>query len=236
MPFDRFLRLAAALAAAFLGGCASGDLRINDFAFVPSGRVSMQLTKRNAAPAFAQNGHAIEASYTGAKGRDKQQLESGDDPITFNGTTFTPPVEVNHEYNFKFGELVYRWRKFFGGSQVLGMEALGGVGHGIFHVASTAPGQAAGDKFNTTGLVLGVGGIWKFYPETNLQLRLTAFGGEKEGITSASRFDVHVVHVLASNVALRGGLTYWNVSINRAFQSDIKASFGGPAVALEVAF
>ena len=61
------------------------------------------------------------------------------------------------------------------------------------------------------------------------------FGGEKEGITGASRFDVHVVHVLASNVALRAGLTNWTVSVNR-FESDVRASFGGPAVALEINF
>ena len=115
------------------------------------------------------------------------------------------------------------------------MEALAGVGHGILYVATTAPGQAASQKFNTTGIAVGVGGIWKFQPQTSLQVRLTAFGGEDEGITSASRLDVHVVHSLARNIALRAGLSSWGVTVNR-FQSDVKASFGGPALALEVAF
>ena len=166
MPPCRFLRLAgAALAATPLAGFAGpSDLQIGDFAAIPSARVSMSLSKPTAAPAFAQNGHAIEASWTGARGNDKQELETGDDPIIFGGQTFSPPLEVKHEYKFKYGEVLYRWRKFFGGRQVFGMEALGGVGHGIFHVASTAPGQAASQKFNTTGLALGVGGIWKFRP------------------------------------------------------------------------
>ena len=241
MPTDRFLRLAAApalaLVTALLAGCTSGtsNIRISDLAAIPSARVSVSLTRPTAAPAFPQNGHAIEASYTGAKGNDKQELESSDDPIILNGVSFPPGSNLNHEYRWKYGELLYRWRRFFGGSQVAGMEVFGGVGHGILNVASTAPGLAASRKFNTTGLALGVGGIWKLRPETSVQLRLTAFGGEKEGITSASRFDVHLVHVLASNVALRGGLTHWSVSVNR-FESDVRASFGGPAVALDINF
>ena len=241
MPTDRFLRLAtapaAALVTALLAGCSSGpsNIRINDFAAIPSARVSVSLTKPTAAPAFPQNGHAIEASYTGAKGNDKQELETGDDPVIFNGVTFPSPNNLRHEYRWKYGEVLYRWRKFFGGSQVFGMEAFGGVGHGILYLASTAPGRAASQKFNTTGLALGVGGIWKLRPATSVQLRLTVFGGEKEGITGASRLDVHLVHVLASNVALRGGLTHWSVSVNR-FQSDVRANFGGPAVALDINF
>jgi len=240
MLIDRFLRLAAALAAVSLAGCASGpsDIEVGDTAFIPSARVSVPIfTKPSGmAPSTPQNGHVIEASYTGAKGSDKQELESGDDDIVFGGQTFVAPVNLKHEYNFKYGEIVYRWRKFFGGSQTFGMEALGGIGHSMFYLTTTGGGgQAASHKYNTTGLALGIGGIWKFRPDTSLQVRLSGMGsGDKEDI-SASRFDIHVVHAIARNIAIRGGLTSWHVSIER-FGSDIDASFSGPAIALDVAF
>lgn len=238
MRMRNLLRLTPVAAIAALAGCANGpsDIRISDGAFIPSGRISVPIiSKQQAPPSTPQNGHAIEASYTGAKGSDKQELETGNDPVLFDGVTFAAPVELKHEYAFRSGELLYRWRKFFGSSQNFGVEALGGVGHNIFYLTTTGGGQAASRKYNTTGLALGVGGIWKFRPDTSLQVRFTSMGsGEKEEI-SASRFDLHVVHALARNVAIRGGLSSWHVSIERT-GSDIEAGFSGPAIALDIMF
>ncbi len=235
----RGLAASAALAVALLAGCASGpsDLEISDTAFLPSGRISVPIAGagRKEAPSTAQNGHAIEMSYYGSQGSDKQDLEAGNDPILFNGVTFNAPVELRHEYKFRYGEAVYRWRHFFGSSRKFGMEALGGVGHGIFYVSTMGGGLAASHKYNSTGLVLGLGGIWKFRPDTSLQVRISGMGGGGKEEVNASRFDLHVVHTLARNIALRGGLSSWAVSVQR-FGSDIDASFSGPAAALEISF
>lgn len=240
MPTDRFLRLSAVLAAgsaiALLAGCAGNDIRVDDTALLPSARMSVGLSKHQSAPTTPQNGHAIEASYHGAKGSDKQERETGDDDLIFQGVTFVAPVELSHDYSFRSGELMYRWRRFFGQSQRFGVEALGGVGHNIFYLATAGGGLVASQKFNTTGLALGIGVIWRFRPETSLQVRLTSIGSSEKEQVRAGRFDLHVVHALARNVALRGGLTSWSVDVERTGNSDIRASFGGPAVALEVNF
>ena len=225
------------LAAAFLAGCAGNDIHVNDGAFLPSARMSVGLSKHEGAPTTPQSGHAIEGSYHGARGHTEQERETGDDNIDYQGVTFVAPVELNHDYSFRSGEIMYRWRKFFGQRQSFGVEALGGVGHNIFYLTTTAAGGlAASHKFNSTGLALAVGGIWRFQPQTSLQVRITSIGGSSKEEVSASRFDLHVVHAVSRNVAVRGGLTSWSVDVERTGNSDIRASFGGPAVALEIAF
>lgn len=224
-----------ALAAA-LSGCAGNDIFVSDGAFLPSARVSVGLSKHEGAPTAPQSGHAIEASYHGAKGRTEQEREVGDDPLVFQGIVFAPPVDLDHDYSFRSGEVMYRWRKFFGQSQKWGVEGLGGVSHNIFYLSTTGGGLAASQKFNTTGVALGVGGIWRFIPSTSLQVRLSFLGLSDREEVSANRLDVHVQHALARNLAVRAGITSWSIDVERSGNSDIRARLIGPAVAVELAF
>lgn len=222
--------------AAVLSGCAGNDIYVGDGAFLPSARMSVGLTKHEGAPTAPQSGHAIEASYHGAKGHTDQEREVGDDPLIFQGIVFAPPVDLNHDYSFRSGEVMYRWRKFFGQSQNWGLEVLGGVSHNIFYLTTTGGGASASQKFNTTGIALGVGGVWRFIPSTSLQVRLSFLGlNDREEVT-ANRFDVHVQHALARNLAVRAGITSWAIDVERSGNSDIRARLFGPAVALELAF
>ncbi len=99
-------------------------------------------------------------------------------------------------------------------------------------------------NLSDAGLVLGVGGIWRFQPATSLQVRLTAFGsGSTEGVTSASRFEVYVAHALARNLNVRAGLGSLSARSAReddrdsnSTNSPIRASAGGVLLGLDFVF
>lgn len=151
---------------------------------------------------------------------------------------------MRYEYEFRYFELAYRYRHFFGATQAFGIEGLAGIGGVDMDITASTATQRATQKLENGGLVFGVGVVWRFLSRTSLQSRITVFGsGEREGVTSAARFDVMVAHALARNISLRGGLTSWAVVSERDEDEDasspnshIRANFGGLGLGLEVMF
>jgi hypothetical protein len=242
----RILVILAATAASVPSASAS-DLEIADRGvFIPSLRLGFDIAPREGplvplGPSAPHTGHGIEIGISGASGDDKQTLGTGDSPVVFGGRIFGAG-ELRHEFDFRFLEIAYRYRHFFG-NRTFGIEALGGLGIAELEVTTSSALQSASDKLSDGGLVGGFGIIWNFLPRTSLQSRLTLFGsGSTEGVTGAARFDVHVAHALARHVALRAGLVSWGVVSQRAdddnssLNSRIVAGFSGLSLGLDVAF
>jgi hypothetical protein len=240
-------KTAAILAAALLANPALADhreIKVDDTStFLPSGRIGIDISPRGARPSVPHTGHGIEFGITGTTGKDHQSRGVGAPPLVFGGQVFAAPNELNHEFEFGYLELVYRYRHFFGEGGTFGIEGLGGLGYAEYDLTITTPTQRANETLSNGGLVLGFGVIWKFLPSTSLQSRITLFGsGDEEGITGAGRWDLFVAQALGRFASVRAGITGWGLTSSRedddfsSLNSLIRARFSGFAVGLELAF
>ena len=240
-------KIAVLLAALLASGTALADhrdIKVTDRGvFIPSVRLGVDIQPRDESPAVPHTGHAFEFGATGASGEADQGRGVGAPTLVFGGQTFMAPVELHHDFDFRFYEAAYRYRHFFGSGR-FGIEALGGVGYAEYELTTTSPLQRASQKLSSGGLVGGFGIVWKFLPQTSLQSRITLFGsGDNEGVSGAARWDVFVSQAIARNVGLRLGLTSWGVVSSReddddfsSLNSRIDGRFSGVALGLEAAF
>lgn len=241
----------AIVAAALVAGPALADhreIKVDDTStFLPSGRLGIDIAPSGAStplgPSVPHTGHGIEIGFTGTTGKDHQTRTAGAPPLVFGGQAFAAPNELNHEFDFRYLEIVYRYRHFFGAEGGFGIEGLGGLGFAEYELTITSPTQRASEKLSNGGLVAGFGIIWKFLPRTSLQSRLTVFGsGDEEGVTGAARWDLFVAQALGRHASVRAGLTSWGLASSRedddfsTLNSLIRARFSGLAVGLELAF
>jgi hypothetical protein len=237
----------AMLAAALIAGPAFADHRqldIEDNTFIPSARIGIDIFPRGEQPSVPHSGHGIEIGLTGTSGEDSQTRTAGAPTLTFGGQDFVAPTRLNYDFDFRFLEIAYRYRHFFGASGNFGIEALAGLGFAELDLGVSNATQSAREKLQSGGLVAGFGIIWKFLPQTSLQSRITVFGsGDREGVSGAGRFDVFVAQALGRHAAVRVGLTSWGLGSARdedddfgSFNSQIRAGFGGLAAGLELAF
>jgi hypothetical protein len=239
----------ATLAAALIAAPALAEERtmeMQDGAFIPSLRGTVDIFPRGEQPSVPHTGHGVEIGLTGASGGEDQQTRSaGQAPLTFGGQTFVAPTTLRYEFDFRYFELAYRYRHFFGATRSFGIEGLAGLGSAEMDITASTATQRASESLQSGGIVLGFGVVWRFLPQTSLQSRLTVFSsGEREGVTAAARFDLMVAHALARNVSLRGGVTSLGMVSQRnedevttaSPNSQIRASLAGLALGLEVMF
>ena len=241
-------KTAAILAAALVAGPALADHRefkVEDRStFLPSGRLGFDIAPRGESPSVPHTGHGIEIGLTGGSGKDGQTRTAGAPTLTFAGQAFAAPSTLSHEFDFRFAEIAYRYRHFFGTAGTFGIEALGGLGYAEYDLTITSGAQRANEKLSSGGLVGGFGIIWKFLPTTSLQSRITLFGsGDEEGVTGAARWDVFVAQALGRHAAVRVGLTSWGLVSTRDDDDDfssvnslIRSGFSGLALGLDIAF
>ena len=241
------VRALVVVAIAGLAACSTtSDISVTDNStFIGAGRLSFDIAPRGAStslgPSVPHTGHGIEIGLSGGSGEDTQRLDAGA-PIVFGGRVFTAPNDLRHEFDFRFAELAYRYRHFFGAG-TFGIEGLAGLGYARYDLTISSAIQRANEDIGSGGLVGGFGVIWKFRPTTSLQSRLTVFGsGETEGVTAAARWDLFVAQALGRHAALRAGVTAWSLASERednygaSINSPIQARFAGFALGLDVAF
>jgi hypothetical protein len=243
-------KTAAILAAALIGALVAGpaladhrEFKVEDRStFLPSGRLGFDIAPRVESPSVPHTGHGIEIGFTGGSGKDHQTRAAGAPTLTFAGQAFAAPSTLNYEFDFRFAEIAYRYRRFFGAG-TFGIEALGGLGYAEYDLTITSAAQRANEKLSSGGLVGGFGIIWKFLPMTSLQSRITLFGsGDREGVTGAARWDAFVAQALGRHAAVRVGLTSWGLASTRDDDDDfgsvnslIRSGFSGRALGLDIA-
>ena len=241
------MRIVVAVLACALAGCAdlttTSDINATDRSVViPSGRITIDIPRRDASPAVPHTGHAIELGASGGSGDDEQQLAAGELPIVFGGRTFDAPAAVRHDFDFRFYEVAYRYRHFFDGG--FGIEALGGLGFAELDFRVASGGQSVREKISNAGVLGGFGLLWKLRPTTSLQSRAGVFlSGQNEDVSSMTRVEVYVVQALGRHAALRAGWSAWNVRSIRdaddslsSVNSPVRLRFSGPALGLDLAF
>ena len=234
-------RLPVLLLAPCLAGCiATTPIQVTDrSASQPSARVSFQLSGDQETPSRPHDGVAFELGATGRSGSAGQSLAAGQPDVVLGGQTFTGPLQLTNQVDFRYYEGVFRVRKFF--NDALGIEALIGLGYTSLDLAVSAPGQRATEDRSRGGLAVGLGGVWRVLPSTSLQARWTGFSSfdaiffPTEPMTN-TRVELHLVQALGRNAALRAGWTEWRLSSENSPNSDFKATFSGPALGLELMF
>jgi hypothetical protein len=236
------------LAAAALAGCASTsntDLKITDRGtFIPSARASIDISPKTESPSVPHSGHAVELGFSGASGDDVQGLVAGEPSIVFGGRTFAAPNSLHHDFDWRFAELAYRYRHFFGEARTFGIEALGGLGYAQLDLTVSSPTQRANEKLSNGGIIGGFGLVWKFLPQTSLQSRFSVFiSGENEDVSAATRFDAYLHQAIGKHFGARIGASGWGIQSSREAgstftspNSRIRARFSGLALGLDVMF
>jgi hypothetical protein len=233
-----------ALALVLLTGCSLGTTNIfvrDNSVFLPSGRMSIDISPEVKNPSVPHTGHALELGASGGRGSDHQQLVAGDDPVVFGGATFNAPAVLEHEFKFHFLEAAYRFRKFFGASQRFGIEALAGLARAELDLTVSSPAQGAREEVGSGGIVGGFGLVFKFRPTTSLQSRLSVFAsGDEGGVTNARRVEVYLAQALGRHASVRAGFADWSLDSERdydgATRSPIRADFSGFAAGLDLMF
>jgi hypothetical protein len=225
-------------------GCATDTTNIaarDSGVFLPSGRISIDIAPEVSNPSVPHSGHGLELGASVARGEDRQQLNSGQDPVVFGGRTFNAPSALEHEFEFRFFEAAYRYRRFLGTSQKFGLEVLGGLANAKLDLTVSSPAQSAREDLGSGGLVGGFGLIWKFRPTTSLQSRLSLFAsGDEDGVSNAQRVEVHFAQAIGRHASLRAGYADWKVDSDRDFdtatRSPIRVRFSGFALGLDLMF
>jgi hypothetical protein len=233
-------RLLPAICAALAACAPISQIQVTDRnAFQPSARVSIGLAGDKDTPSRPHDGVAFELGVTGTSGSVSQSLAAGQPDVVLGGQTFTGPLQLRNEVDFRYYEGVFRFRKFF--NDALGIEALAGLGYTTLDITVSAPGQRAAEDRDMAGLAVGFGGVWRVLPSTSLQARWTGFVASgrllfPDRTMSNQRVDIHLVQALGRNAALRAGWTDWRLSSDNSPSSDFKATFSGPALGLELMF
>jgi hypothetical protein len=230
--------IAAGLALLGLGGCESTTrIEARDQSVVlPSLRASFNFGKGAEAPSNPRDGHAVELEAFRGKASDTQSLQANQSPIVLDGKTFTPPVQLQHEFRFTYGDVSWRWRKFFGGGTV-GLDVTAGMGVAGLDLRTRDGGQQAARDYSTRGAQGGVGLVWRLQPGTSLQVRVTEFASLNEGVDRISRAEVSFAQALGPYVSGRLGWAGWEVrGGSLTNDSDFRLRFSGPTLGLQFDF
>ena len=221
-----------------LGGCASTTrIEANDTRIVlPTLRATFNFGKGVDAPSNPHDGHAVEIEGFYAKANDTQSLQANQSPLVLDAKSFLPPVQLQHDVRFSYGDVSWRWRKFFGGGAV-GLDVTAGVGFTGLNLRTSGGGQQAERGYSTRGAQGGVGLVWRFQPSTSLQLRLIEFGSAGEGVDRVSRAEVALAQAFGPYVTGRIGWAGWEVRgqpLNG--DSDFRLRLSGPSLGLQFDF
>jgi hypothetical protein len=236
-------KLLLALITIAIAGCGNSPSTDNDVDFsssnvlIPGARVSVDLSRSSTEPSVPHTGHAIEVELTGANAHDTQAL--GPEPIALGGQVFSGPQDLRGDSRYRYGEVSYRYRRFFGQSQAFGIELLGGIARSQLDLTVTGASQSASQRFGDNGVTGSVGGIWRFRQTTSLQARFLVFLSDN---SDAYRFDLQVAQALGRNASLRAGVAKWYVDVEAdqvagaMRSSNLGVRLWGPTLGLDLAF
>lgn len=220
------------LAACVSSGTPPTPIEVTDRdVAIPSLRVAWD-TSRSAEPSSVGEGLTVELDLAAARGRDSQGLAAGQDPIVFNGVTFSGPQTIGQRFDFFFTSLAARWRFFFGESRV-GVETLIGGGYSALDLRLDSGSQRVKDELSSVGVTAGFGVLWRAGKHTTLQARFTSLATFDEP-SQVSATELVVTQALARHVKFRGGYARWEIEADNG--SDIEVKFAGPVLGLELDF
>ncbi|MEA3194851.1 MAG: hypothetical protein QOD26_3184 [Betaproteobacteria bacterium] len=222
MKYFRFAALALLAPCAALAN-VTDDVEAVGGALIPSLGLSIDVAGNSSLANHTRGlSHSIDVGFAYARAKTRQDRDAGDQPIIFGGTVFPGAAgDIDWTSNVQLFHLGYRPRYWFGNSNFAleGLVGLGWAGMGVKGVSNT--GLSASERLSNGGIVLGIGGIWRFAPSTALQVRAISFGsGKEEGVTSAGRWELTVTHAMARNLNVRAGLGVLSARSTREDSDD----------------
>ena len=187
--------------------------------------------------ALPHTGHAVEFRVSNARGSGTQSLSAGDPSIKLNSTIFTAPQQLTYDFDFTFGDISWRWRKFFRENK-FGIEVAAGPGLASFNLQASSPAQSASQRFENMGVRASVGPIFRFTPSSSIQANFLMFYSPLvlSGIHDAQRYELVYAQAFQDNFRLRAGYVKWHIVGYNDFQSDFVVDYAGPLLALDLEF
>jgi hypothetical protein len=240
-------RIALALVALLAPGAAfanfTDDATAGGGAVIGNVGMSIDVVGDSTLQNHTRSSHAIDAGFSYAKAKRRQEREANDQPVIFGGTTFRDTDgDIQWTSIVQLAHIGYRPRFWFGQSD-WAIEGLIGAGWAGLGLKGEANGLVASERFSNGGGVFGLGGIWRFGRATALQLRYLQFiSGDKQGVTSASRGDISLTHALGKNFQIRGGLGYLTAysaredADDKILKSPIRAGGAGLLLGIDFVF
>lgn len=240
----RHIALSGVLISWVLAGCASPSFSTIEGTdrgvSIPSLRVSWNIRGNDdagVAVSEPRDGFAMEFEWQAASGSDTQSLVAGQNPILFKDTTFSPPQNLKHDFDFSFLNLSGRLRAF--GNGPVGIELLAGVGFPTLGLTVSSATGRAGDTLNFWGVSLGVSAIWKMRPGTSLQARYMVFStisSSDDYLFDLDHLEVFLMQAIGKNVSIRAGYAGWRIESEGDNRSDLDFDLFGPSLGLTLDF
>jgi len=140
---------------------------------------------------------------------------------------------LRNDFDFGFGDISWRWRKFFD-DRALGLEVSAGVGYTSLDMTVSSPTQLATEKFFTRGPQAGVGLIWRLNQSASFQGRIGGFVSPGEyGVTNLSHYELSYAQAIFDNISMRVGYAGWDIyGQTRYDNSNFRLNFSGPVISL----
>lgn len=231
---------AGVMLATALGGCntapTTSRINVNDNRVVLSEmRVALNFDHEKQASS-PHTGHALELSASKTRGSATNSLESGQLPVVLHGVKFTSPQQLKYEFEYEYGDIAWRWRKFFN-EGILGLEVTAGHGYTSVGLKVSSATQAASDQFTSKGPRAGIGLILRLNSGSSLQARALQYLSFDYGVDNIKRVEIVYAKTLFDNFNLRAGyagLQIWGS--NHYGESDFKFDMAGPVLALDFSF
>ena len=232
LMLQRALALLPVAALCACGSAPTTTIEVRDHGLVPDARAIVALGAAQSAPDAR---FALELGVTGFSGSSNQAVGSGAPPVKLEGRTFTPPVELQNEFDFRYGEVAWRFRIFPEGGR-LGLELLAGLGYGNLDVSVATPALRAAESYSAGALVAGGGMLVKLWPSAALHARFMYSEFLSTDIDNAQRFELMLAQQLGQNFGVRAGYAAWKVERERSTGSDVQVRFSGPALGIDLLF
>jgi hypothetical protein len=205
---------------------------------LPSARIGWNLTPRSETPSRPADGHGLEFTAYGGSGTDTQELVSGQLPVESGGQTFLAPQTLQHDFDVRVYQLAWRWRQFL--ADPVGLEVIAGAGYTRLDLEVSSASQRASESLSSTGVVAGIGALWRVRPSTTLHARVEWFGSaDSNGITEADRMELSLAQAIGRHVVARVGYArsaFYSERSESAGLSDIELDLRGPLLGVELQF
>jgi len=242
----KMLSRLAIVAVLALAGCSSttSNIDIQDrSALIPTARIAIDFSERPGPPSRIHTSHAVELGVTGATGDDTLRVEAGQQPLVFGGETLSAPQDVRAEFDFRITELAYRYR-YVSERRGLGFEALAGLAYSTLGLRLIGATRTAAERLDGTGIVVGLGTMFRLWPSGSIQLRGSGFASTtSEGVSSVGRYEVVFEQALGRHAAVRAGYAGIDVRSRReddelssSNRSPIRVRINGPMLGLSLMF
>jgi hypothetical protein len=207
---------------------------------VPAARLSWHSDGPDTRPGTSNFG--VEVGYAQGSGRSDQQV-TGNEYISLGGANLLGPQDVRHRAEMRYGHIALSGiTRFRGKASWLELQWVAGIGRTELDLRSesrTTADPALAARYQSTGLLLGVGPRWNITKEAALEGRVQALWfGDIHNDFDFRYPEVAIRYRPVKNAALRvgySGMGFEPVK-HQGSDSPVEVRISGPFLGLDVMF